>query len=92
MDNDDAVVSFHSVKLGHLWKREPLGRNDFEGRHCPLVGPSGLIYDHVLPLPLKQGGVIFQDFILSVFSFLTFFFSSRLLFPFQADGHLSGSM
>lgn len=89
-DSDDAVVSFHSAKLGHLWK-EPLGRKGFEGRDCPLVGPSSLIYDPLLSLPLMHGWVILCNIIPPVFFFSTFSFSSPLLFPFQADSHLSGS-
>lgn len=91
MDNHDAVVSFHSVKGASL-ERGPLGRNGFEGRDCPLVGPSGLIYDHFLSLPILHGWIIFQDIIPSVFSFLTFSLSSPLLLTFKAGSHLSGSM
>jgi len=45
MDKDGVVL-----QIGTSPKRQPLGRNGFESKDCPLVGPSSLACCHFISL------------------------------------------
>lgn len=78
------VLQCHFVQdLGISWKRF-FGEEWLWRQTCPLVGPGGLVYSHFMSLQLMQGWVIFWDINPSGFFFITFSFSSPLLFPFKA--------